>query len=183
MRFLLLKNQGVINSEVSRASILNNGIIGYWNRASIGIRSNGAIYHFAWNGLGSAGYCIDIRSDRYILDDRTVCDSEERGTKDMKYLRVTMPDGSQWDVPADKVATHRAKYCAKRDLEDGLDYDQSYQEEYEFTMENEDELLDWAANNMNWRDIARYARKAPIKKAKVDFQEGWINGEKEIVEY
>jgi len=42
------------------------------------------------------------------------------------------------------------------------------------------EIKDWAANHMNWRDVEAYAKK--LKKPKPDFQEGWTNGHKEVVD-
>ena len=91
-----------------------------------------------------------------------------------KYLRVTMPDGSKWDVPARLVAENRAKYYAKNDP------DTTYEEEFEFTMSDEYELFDWAADNMNWEDVEEFAVRH-LGPYDTDFQEGWVNGEKEIV--
>ena len=92
----------------------------------------------------------------------------------MKYLRTTMPDGSKWDVPAEVIAKNRADYY--EDKEPGL-----YDSEYEFTMENDDELADWAANNMNWEDVESDAVKYCGGDNVDDFQEGWVNGEKKVV--
>jgi hypothetical protein len=90
-----------------------------------------------------------------------------------KYLRVTMPDGTQWDVPAGLIALDRANYYATTMNE--------RDDEYAYALDNPDELLDWAANNMNWADVASEARE--VGRESTDYQEGWINGEKEIVEY
>lgn len=99
-----------------------------------------------------------------------------------KYLRVTMPDGSKYDVPAKLIAEDRAKYYAKLDSERGdADYDEAYRNEFDFTMENDFELKDWAANNMNWDDVKDHAVKVE-EVVEVDFQEGWVNGPKDIVE-
>lgn len=84
-----------------------------------------------------------------------------------------MPDGSKWDVPAEIVAKDRATYYK----EDG------YQEEFDYTMSSDFELQDWAAGNMNWDDVSEFAVKADVEQPPVDFQEGWVNGEKEVVEY
>jgi hypothetical protein len=94
----------------------------------------------------------------------------------MKYLRVTMPDGSKWDVPASIVAENRALHYS-----DGVK-DGDYDEEYETAMAHEYTIKDWAANNMNWSDVQDEARKVSEPNLG-DFQEGWMNGEKEIVEY
>lgn len=92
-----------------------------------------------------------------------------------KFLRVTMPDGSQWDVPARLIADSRARYYAANDP------DTTYQEEYDYTINDAYEIEDWAANNMNWSDVAEHAVKAEDPED-VDYQEGWVNGDKRIVE-
>jgi hypothetical protein len=94
------------------------------------------------------------------------------------WLRITMPDGSKYDVPVMAVAMNRARYYAKDfegSVERSLDAD---------TLRCFDgdgyEIIDWAANNMDWKDVADVAVR--VEGPKVDFQEGWANGEKEIVE-
>ena len=99
-----------------------------------------------------------------------------------KYLRVKMPDGSKWDVPARVIAEDRAKYYAEFvSKRDELDYDTVYKEEFEFTMDDKYELKDYAADNMDWSDVAEHAVKAEEEPGEVDYQEGWVNGEKEII--
>jgi len=101
----------------------------------------------------------------------------------MKVIRTHMPDGSVWDVPAGIVGRDRAKYYA--DKEKGKN---QYEEELEYILskDGEDDLLDWAANNMNWADVKEYAMPVPIimdpRDMDKNHQEGWCNGEKEIVE-
>lgn len=93
-----------------------------------------------------------------------------------KMIEVTMPDLSIWHVPAKVVAANRAAYYADK----GDDYDG----EFDFAMGDEYTLLDWAAGNMNWPDVEGQARKvrdrAPLDAG--DFQEGWVNGDKRLVE-
>jgi len=107
----------------------------------------------------------------------------------LKYLRVEMPDGSKWDVPASVVADNRAKYYAEHDTgkTSGTEYQKVYKEEYENLMGDDADdydIEDWAANNMNWSDVKKKAKKAPNEEQEpIDYQEGWVNGEKEIVEY
>ncbi len=99
----------------------------------------------------------------------------------MKKLRVTMPNGSKWDVPADLIATNRAQYYAKLDSEgDLIEEKKVFKEELKYALSDDDELLDWAAGNMNWKDVAYYA--VEVQKANPDFQEGWVSGETEVVE-
>lgn len=100
-----------------------------------------------------------------------------------KVLRVTMPNGDIWDVLAHLIAHERAVYYSNRDHgEDGDPKEKlaTYTEEYEYTMDDESELIDWAEGNMDWKDVAKYATL--IKSTKVDLQEGWVNGDKEVVE-
>ena len=91
-----------------------------------------------------------------------------------RYLRVTMPDGSKWDVPAWVIADNRAKYYKEQG--------ENYQEEYDVALENDGVLMDWAAGDMDWSDVKSTARKV-ITGDEVDYQEGWVNGDKEVVEY
>jgi hypothetical protein len=100
----------------------------------------------------------------------------------MKYLRVTMSDGSRWDVPVEVIARSRATYYAS---EFGGDAEKSLKEDTLPLFEEDSyEIEDWAASNMNWSDVAEVARRAPdVPKPEVDYQEGWLNGDKEIVEY
>ncbi|SRR6266852_5121996 len=103
-----------------------------------------------------------------------------------KYIHITMPDGSVWKVPADSVARDRAKYYAKQDtLHHSEDYQAVYDNEYRVAMRDHEELIDWAANNMNWSDVAESATEIPRPPRVLtpsEFQEGWMNGEKSIVE-
>lgn len=97
-----------------------------------------------------------------------------------KHLRVTMPDGSKFDVPIRVIARDRAdsyKGEYSGDLAESL-----MQDTIPFFEEDHSEIYDWSANNMNWEDVANLAVKVPDAEIKiVDYQEGWVNGEKEIV--
>jgi hypothetical protein len=97
-----------------------------------------------------------------------------------KYLRVTMPDGSKWDVPAHLIAEDRARYYADKEPV-GPGRSATYLDELNATLSDSYELTDWAANNMNWSDVAKRATRASGPDD-VDYQEGWVNGDKEIVE-
>lgn len=95
----------------------------------------------------------------------------------MKVLRITMPDGSEWEVPASIIAKHRASYYGETEGPEG------YRKEYEHAMKSNDELLDWAPNNMDWKDVSEHAKQVlPPNPPEVDFQEAWLNGPKEIRE-
>ncbi len=43
------------------------------------------------------------------------------------------------------------------------------------------EITDWAANNMNWDEVQEFAVQVHSKTKPNNYQEGWMNGEKEII--
>ncbi len=98
-----------------------------------------------------------------------------------KFLKVSMPDGSKWKIPVRVIAEHRAKYYANKkhiSLEQALN-------EYVLPIFEEDEyeVEEWATNQMDWEDVVKYAEK--IKDTGLtaeELQEGWVNGDKEIIE-
>lgn len=89
-------------------------------------------------------------------------------------LVVTMPDGSRWAVPARVIVgnchatminTKGAGEATERALE---------------LFDDAEALQDWAANNMNWYDVVEHAEQV-TPPAATDYQEGWVNGDKEVV--
>jgi len=88
-------------------------------------------------------------------------------------LRVEMPDSSRWDIPVQIIADSRDEYYSSEE-EDTIGFIRAGGlDNYKIT--------DWAANNMNWDEVREYATQVPGNVKAVDFQEGWVNGEKEIV--
>ena len=98
----------------------------------------------------------------------------------MKYLRVAMPDGSKWDVPVSVIAWDRANYYAES-VKNTLSFAEALKETNELFDADSYEIEDWAANNMNW-DKDRFHAEEVEPTSLTDYQEGWVNGEKEIVE-
>ncbi len=98
----------------------------------------------------------------------------------MKYLRVKMSDGSKYDIPVSIIAANRADNY--RNDFDG-DIDKSLKENTMPLFDSSDyEIEDWAENNMNWSDVKEYATQVVGDEGDdVDFQDGWVNGEKEII--
>lgn len=91
-----------------------------------------------------------------------------------KFMNVTMPDNSVWQIPTEVIARHHAAYYAKKhdiSLEDSL-------ERYTLPLFQSDtyEIEDWATNNMNWSDVQPHATM--IRPGEVDFDDGWANGDK-----
>jgi hypothetical protein len=64
-----------------------------------------------------------------------------------KFLYITTENKYVYRVPAEVVADNRAKYYAEKDS------DTTYQEEYDYTLSDDYELLDWFSGNMNWEDV------------------------------
>jgi len=97
-----------------------------------------------------------------------------------RNLRVTMPDGSRWDVPIEVIARSRAENYAR---EFGGDVERSLAEDtLPLFAEHPYEIIDWATGNMNWSDVAAVATRAPdAPRPRFDWEDGWMNGEKEIV--
>lgn len=95
-----------------------------------------------------------------------------------------MPDGSKWDVPAQIIAENRARYYACLDADEvpspGSQDESTYDNELDYALKSNSELRDWASNNMNWSDVEKHAVRFNGADAP-DFQEGWVNGDKEIV--
>lgn len=89
-----------------------------------------------------------------------------------------MPDGHKWDVPISVIAEHRANYY-KKEFDGNLE--RSLKEDtIPLFEEDEFEIEDWAANNMNWSEVIRFATRASFSP-EVDYQEGWVNGKKELI--
>lgn len=95
-----------------------------------------------------------------------------------KHLQVTMPDGSKWAVPVEVIAMNRAAYYAKAEgttIEDSLNNDTNPVFEADPF-----EIEDWAENNMNWSDVEHLA--VCTGKGEIDFDDGWANGDKAVID-
>jgi hypothetical protein len=90
-----------------------------------------------------------------------------------KVIIVTMPDSSQWEVPCNVIAEDRADYYS--DVRE-LNYDSVYDQ----TIENNELLISWAENEVNWHNVRQYAKM--IKEPNIDYEEGWESGYKIIKE-
>jgi len=91
----------------------------------------------------------------------------------MIEIHVEMPDGTVWAVPANIVADDAAKYYSERN-------GGTFEQERKVTLEDDDELLDWASNNMDWSDVEKHAHCILSVEPDVDYQDGWINGNKTV---
>jgi len=94
-----------------------------------------------------------------------------------------MPDGCKYDVPVEIIARNRAKYYADYAVEFGSNIKKSLENDT-IPLFNDDpfEIKDWASNNMNWKDVEKFAKKVPGKvDVEIDYQEGWCNGDQEVL--
>lgn len=98
----------------------------------------------------------------------------------MKEIHIQMPDGSVWGVPAQIIAHNKATYYSNKENQPPLRRLELYDNELQAALENNADLLDWAANNMNWAHVEPHARC--VSHADCDYQEGWVNGAKKVVE-
>lgn len=99
----------------------------------------------------------------------------------MKILTVKQSDGSIWGVPVELIAMSRAEHYAH---EFGNDVQRSLKEDTLPLFDGnggESEVLDWAENNMNWPDVADKALLIKMPGSP-DFQEAWVNGDKNFIE-
>lgn len=105
-------------------------------------------------------------------------------TKKQKYIRCEMRDRTIWDIPAKFIAEDRAKYYAERDTgeTEGKEFNKIFKEEVKYALKYTEELLDWAENNLNWSDVedrAEFQEQGEVEEP--DYEEDWVNGEKEII--
>lgn len=87
----------------------------------------------------------------------------------MKYIYVEFNENEIWKFPASIVADNRAKYYSERDK------DTTYEEEYEFTMSDESELIDWMMNNMDWCDVS--SQSIFVSRKEIDYDMAWLSVE------
>lgn len=97
-----------------------------------------------------------------------------------KYLRVTMPDSSQWDVPIKLIALDRATYYLDKHPDEFETVDEALEDTIKLFESDDFEIEDWAVNNMEWNDVEDQAVRVEDPEAP-DYYDGWINGTKEII--
>ena len=96
----------------------------------------------------------------------------------IEWLRVTMPDQTVWNVSVAVIAASHAAHYAEVD---GVSYERALEETLDLFKNDPYEIEDWASCNMNWDDVKDHAWRSHTPPGAVDYQEDWVNGEKEIV--
>jgi hypothetical protein len=74
----------------------------------------------------------------------------------MKHIDITFPNGDRFFVPAKEVALNRTNYYESKG--DFGYKSNEWHEEFEHSMQD-DVLIDWLQNDMNWEDIQHCATK------------------------
>jgi len=97
----------------------------------------------------------------------------------MKFIKIEMLDKSVWEIPARIVALHKATYYA--DKANSGERNVVFAKEFEFMLEDDDEIIDWLQNNMDWSDIKSEAHKV-TDNVDVDYEDDFCNREMEVVD-
>ncbi len=96
---------------------------------------------------------------------------------DKKY-QVMMDDGSVWQIPVILIALDRANYYAGIDK---IALNESLMNDTVPLFEaDDDEIEDWAKNNMDWKDVVGSAIMIEGPDG-CDHYNGWINGDVTVV--
>lgn len=98
-----------------------------------------------------------------------------------KFIRVFFSNGEVYDVPAEIIARERTNYYAI-EVDGHEENSPEWKEEFEFSMSSSYELEDYMSNNMNWSDIKDKAILVE-EESEFDYDQDFINAEKEIVEH
>ena len=92
-------------------------------------------------------------------------------------LRVDF-EGESFAIPLKLIAYSRAEHYAD---EYGDNVSKSLGEDTIPLFEADPgEAIDWAASNMNWSDVAKYAIRIPLDAKPVDREAEWSNADKSI---
>ena len=86
-----------------------------------------------------------------------------------KFIKVQMPDHSEWVIPVAVIAKNHAEYFSSEF--DG-DIKRSLKEDTEPLFEDLSEAIDWMYNNMDWSDVKDFAVLA-LEAPKPDYDEMW----------
>lgn len=95
----------------------------------------------------------------------------------VRIYAVTMANGDVYGVPAEVVADNYAQHCA----DTGEDYQENYDDMIRWFDADDYEFADWAKNNMDWDDVKEHAMLLEKGCPKIDFQDGWVNGDYKYV--
>ncbi len=98
-----------------------------------------------------------------------------------KFIFIDMPDCLTYCIPVEVIARNRAKYYAHE--YDGDVIQSLIDDTIPLFLEDDYEIKDWAKNNMNWKEVEKFA--VIVGKPDIDdydYQDTWVNGEFKILE-
>lgn len=98
----------------------------------------------------------------------------------MKMLIVNFSNGNRFEIPAEVIAKDRASYYADKESDSAKEFEQKFESELEYALENDSVVKDWASNNMDWDDVKDDA--VEIGAVPVDKSAEWTNATKKISE-
>lgn len=100
----------------------------------------------------------------------------------MKYIYIEFSNGETYRIKAEIIAEDRAEYYAQREEEEGTEkYQELFEDEKEFALNDEYELKDWAKGNMNWKDVAEHAERV-ANPDPIDKESEWTNVDMKVRE-
>ena len=100
-------------------------------------------------------------------------------SEEYEFIQVTFSNGERYNIPAPLVAEHRAEYYADKFEGDEGSYDEIFEKEYNFALNDRLELLDWLSNNMNWCDVEHEAEW--VGPEDIDKSSEFVNAKKEYI--
>jgi hypothetical protein len=94
-----------------------------------------------------------------------------------KILRVKFSNGDEFGIPVRVIAEHRANDYAETD---GYEKESNeWEQEVQYAMNDEYEIEDWAANNMNWSELEPFATL--LDKSDFDYEDQWGDADKKVI--
>jgi hypothetical protein len=90
-----------------------------------------------------------------------------------KHLRVINSDGKVYDIPLEVIAEMRAGQIAIQEkTEKDVPYSQTFEEEFNNAMDNDDVILEWSKSNITWDKVKAYSIRMDILK-KDEYSQEW----------
>lgn len=94
----------------------------------------------------------------------------------VKSLIIKFSNAEKFEIPARIIAEHRANYYASLD---GYEKESNeWYNEINFALNDEYEIIDWTANNMDWKDLEPFAVK--VEPESFNYEENWGDAELEL---
>jgi hypothetical protein len=102
--------------------------------------------------------------------------NESKTYDENSHFVVTFPNGSKWAVPVGVIAENRIQTYVE-DERNTKSHKELYAETWEL-FQDEDEIADWAQNNMDWKDMKE--AECVLDPSPPDYESEWPNVEWEV---